>query len=139
MLHGKNSFDAPQYLCNRCGRDCRDTDEYPTSSTDEYANPLEGTFRLHGCYGSTRYDLSLQLADLCEDCCVELIQWIGAGRTVEGKVQQGPGIQSIDVLAADGEFCKDPSEVLRGHKAERQQQWQEQWQEFQADKYKTTP
>lgn len=112
LLPEPNSHGQAQVSCDRCGRDCRDTDEYPDSSrTDPYANPLEASVRLHGCYGSTRYDMLLLAADLCEDCATELFAWVDAG--------PGVGTQRIDMLEADRLFCleelgEDPSLVVRG-------------------------
>jgi hypothetical protein len=98
--------DPKLILCDRCGRDCRATDQHP-GFDPEMSNPLEGHLIYEGSYGSTRYDLSIASAQLCEDCVVDVIAFINAGRpdSPEGPVR-GRGVQVIDDLVREQiAFC----------------------------------
>lgn len=94
--------DDPRLVrCDRCGRDCRATDEHPRFD-DEHANALEGHFFYQGCYGSTRADLELWKAELCEDCTVAVRAFIDAGPSAAeqaaGRPCTGRGVTVIDNL-----------------------------------------
>lgn len=56
---------------------------------DEYDNDLGGEFTFQGAYGST-LDMQVWEAKLCEQCCIELKNWINAGK--------GPGVQERNLL-----------------------------------------
>jgi len=95
ILHPERPDGRRVVLCDRCGRDCRATDEHPSFREDD--NSLEGDFQHWGCYGSTRYDLMHLSAQLCEDCVAALVQWIDAGRPdAPGGPAKGSGVTIIN-------------------------------------------
>lgn len=100
MVNGRESLNAPIYLCDRCGGDCRRASDEPKDANLEHrVNSLHGQFEYCGAYGSI-YDFCVWQADLCESCTLEFREFVNAGK--------GSGMREVDdVLDAHREFARE--------------------------------